>query len=262
MKFLLASTPLIGHVNPVLNVGKILVQAGHEVVFTSTEGFRAAAEESGLRFIVAPPGAAEDMSDIDASFPERKALPPGPQQILFDVQKIFCDPVPARYAGLLSILQTFPANAIVVDSLYGGTLPFLLKKGVNGPAIVHLGIGSFMYHRDDSAPFGPGLPPVQPGSLEDEQYKLIAAVIDAEVWNPGRAYMDDILRQLGAAPLPLSFWDSVIALPDLYVQPGSPSVEIPRRDLPDSVHRVGALPSFTNGKLPESIEKLIGTGKN
>lgn len=261
MKFLLASSPFLGHVNPVLNVGKTLAQAGHEVVFTSASEFRAAAEACGLRFIVAPPGAAEDMSDIDASFPERKSIPPGPQQLLFDFEKMFCDPIAARYAGLLSILETFPADAIAADSLYGGTFPFLLKKGLNRPAIVHIGFSSFAYHRDDSAPWGPGLPPVQTNSPEGEQYRLIAAEIDAEVWNPIRTYIDDILLQLDADPLPLSFWDSAIALPDLYMHSGSPSVEIPRKDLPESVHCIGVLPSFTNGKLPESAEKLIGTGK-
>lgn len=261
MKFLLASSPLIGHVNPILNVGKILAKAGHEVVFTSASEFRASAEACGLRFVAAGAGAADDMSDIDALFPERKLLPPGPQQILFDVTKIFCDPVEARYMGLLSILETFPADAIVADCVYGGTLPFLLKKEEKRPAIAHVGIGAFMYHRDDFAPYGPGLPPVQPNSPESEQYKAIAAEIDYEVWDPARSYMSNILDRLGADPLPMSYLDSTIALPDVYVQPGSPSVEIPRKDLPESVHCIGILPSFTQGVLPEAAERLIHTGK-
>src|ERR1700761_3085021 len=261
MKFLLASTPLIGHVNPVLNVGKILAEAGHEIVFTSASEFRAAAEACGLRFVVAPAGAATDMSDIDALFPERKSIPPGPQQILFDVKKIFCDPVEARHAGLLSILETFSADVIIADCVYGGTLPLLLNKGEERPLIAHVGIGAFMYHRDDAAPFGPGLPPIPPDSPQSEQYKAIAAGIDSEVWNPAGAYMNDILGRLGADPLPMSFLDSTVALPDVYIHPGSPSMQIPRKDLPANVNYVGVLPSFTQGALPEAAERLIRTGK-
>jgi UDP:flavonoid glycosyltransferase YjiC (YdhE family) len=261
MKFLLASTPLVGHVNPVLNVGRILASAGHEVVFTCAPEYRAAAEACGLKFATAPVGAAEDMSDIDASFPERKSIPPGPQQILFDVKKLFCDPVEARYKGLLSILETFPADAILVDCLYSGTLPFLLNREAKRPAIAHLGIAAFMYHRDDFAPFGPGFPPVEPDSPEAQRYKSVADAMSAELWSPAKTYMNEILRKLGADPLPMSYLDSVIALPDVYMQPGSPSVEIPRKDLPESVHCIGVLPSFTKGALPESAAKLVHTGK-
>jgi UDP:flavonoid glycosyltransferase YjiC (YdhE family) len=261
MKFLLASTPLIGHVNPVINVGKMLVEAGHEVVFTSASEFRVPAEEYGLRFVASQAEAATCMSNIDTLFPERQSLRPGPQQMLFAVKKIFCDPIEARYADLLSILETFPADVIVVDCSYGGTLSFLLNKGEKRPAIVHVGIGAFPYHRDDCAPFGPGLPPVQPNSPESEQYRALASAIDSEVWSPAGEYVADILRRLGADPLPMSYLDSLVALPDVYVQPGSPSVEIPRKDLPKSVHCIGVLPSLTQGVLPESAERLIQTGK-
>jgi len=56
------------------------VEAIHEAVFTSASKFRAPAEAYGMRFVAAPAGAADDMSDIDALFPERKILatrPPG-----------------------------------------------------------------------------------------------------------------------------------------------------------------------------------------
>src|SRR5258708_22980594 len=59
----------------------------------------------------------------------------------------------------------------------------------------------------------------------------------------------------------MSFLDSLVELPDLFLQLGSPSVEIPRADLPETVHIVGVLPSFTKGVLPMEIQPFLESGK-
>ena len=124
MKIIIATLPITGRANPALNVGSILVKAGHEVVFTSAQSFRTRAETCGLKFISSS-DSAEDM-DVNLRFPERNKIPVGPERVLFDLKHIFCDAIPAQYRGLLSILDTFPADAILTDNFFGGVLPFLL----------------------------------------------------------------------------------------------------------------------------------------
>lgn len=200
------------------------------------------------------------MTDVSAHFPERNRIPVGPDRLLFDFKHLFCDPIPAQYQGLLSILETYPADAILADNLFGGILPFLLKRNAR-PLIAGLGVNPLLFHRDDHAPFGPGLPPVDPASPAAEEYLRIEENINARLTNPLRTYVDGILQKLGAGPLPMSFLDSLVALPDLFLQLGSPGVEIPRADLPETVHIVGVLPSFTKGVLPKEIQPFLESGK-
>lgn len=142
----------------------------------------------------------------------------------------------------------------------GEFLPFLLKQNVR-PLIGGLGINPLLFHRDDHAPFGLGLPPVDPASPAAQRYLQIEEDLDARLTSPLRAYADGILQKLGVGPLPMSFLDSLVELPDLFLQLGSPSVEIPRADLPETVHIVGVLPSFTKGVLPMEIQPFLESGK-
>lgn len=259
MKIVIATLPITGRANPVLNVGSILVKAGHEVVFTSAEGFRVTAETCGLKFIPST-ASAEERLDLNSRFPERNKIPVGPERVLFDFKNVFCDAMPAQYQGLLSILDTHPADVILADNLFAGVLPFLLKENAR-PRVVGLGVNPLLFHRDDHAPFGLGLPPVDPNSPAAEEYLRIAEDVDARLTNPIRAHVDEILQELGAPPLPMPFLDSLVALPDLFLQLGSLSVEIPRSDLPKSVHIVGVLPSFTKGALPKELVPFLESGK-
>lgn len=91
MKIIIATLPITGRTNPALNVGSILVKAGHEVVFTSGQSFRARAESCGLKFISSPASGTEDMLDVNSRFPERNRIPVGPDWALLDFKHAFCD---------------------------------------------------------------------------------------------------------------------------------------------------------------------------
>lgn len=260
MKIIIATLPITGRVNPALNVGSILVKAGHEVVFTSAQSFRSRAESCGLRFISSPASGTEEMLDVNSRFPERNRIPVGPDRVLFDFKHVFCDPIPAQYRGLLSILETYPADVILADNLFGGILPFLLERNAR-PLIGGLGVNPLLFHRDDHAPFGLGLPPVAPASAAAETYLRIAEDVDVRLTSPLRTYVDGILQKLEVGPLPMSLLDSLVVLPDLFLQLGSPSVELSRADLPETVPIVGVLPSFTKGILPKELLPFLESGK-
>ncbi len=95
MKFLIASTPATGHLNPLLAIGRILIDEGHEVVGLSASFLRDRIEGIGAAFRRFPAGADLDLRDIDAVFPERKNIPLGPEEARFTMTRVFIDPVPA-----------------------------------------------------------------------------------------------------------------------------------------------------------------------
>lgn len=180
MKIIIATLPITGRANPALNVGSILVKAGHEVVFTSAQPFQARAESCGLRFKASPVNNSEEMTNVSSRFPERNNIPVGQDRALFDFKHVFCDPIPAQYEGLLSILETFPADVILADNFFGGILPFLLKQDVR-PLIGGLGVNPLLFHRDDHAPLGLGLQPVDPTSPAAERYRRLEEDLDARL---------------------------------------------------------------------------------
>ena len=165
MRILLAATPAAGHLNPVLAAAGVLLASGHDVLVTTGSAFRAKVEATGARFAPLSAGADLDLADMDAAFPARRHLAPGLPQLAFDFKHMFINTIPAQFAGLEALLQTFPADLIMVDTLFGGCLPFLLGARARRPAIAGLGVTCLLTKRSDFAPVGMGLPPSQDAVL-------------------------------------------------------------------------------------------------
>jgi UDP:flavonoid glycosyltransferase YjiC (YdhE family) len=260
MKIILAPTPISGHVNPLLAAARILLAAGHEVVVTTGSVFRPKVEATGARFHALAAGADLDVSDMDAAFPERKTYPPGPAQLRFGFENLFVNTIPAQFATLETILQTFPADLILTDTLFAGVLPFLLGARAQRPAIAAMGITCPPLKRDDGAPMWRGLPQA---TSEDDlvRYREIAAQVDSVFTAPINALANDVLARLGAAPLPMPFTEALLMLTDLYLQPSVPSLEFPHRHMPEHLRFIGALPNLPGGPMPAQIAAAIAQGK-
>ena len=54
MKILIASTPAMGHLNPLLAIGRILIAQGHEVVGLSASALRDRIIPKALKFDLRP----------------------------------------------------------------------------------------------------------------------------------------------------------------------------------------------------------------
>ena len=260
MKIILAATPVPGHVRPILAAARMLATAGHEVVMTTASVFRSEIEAADVPFHALPKDADLDMVDINAAFPERKTIPPGPAQFRFDFERIFVDPIPAQFAGLETMLREFPADLIVVDSFFGGAMPFMLGARATRPAIVALSITFLGFHRDDGAPMGLGLPPAT-NAEQVEQYKTIAEQVHAGFTEPIKARVDALLRGLGASTLPMSYTDALVVLNDAFLHPTVASFEYPRRDMPKHVRFIGALPAPAGEEIPAEIVDAMAQGR-
>jgi len=63
MKVLIVSTPATGHLNPLLPIGRSLMEEGHDVVFLTGSALRQRIEGIGAKFLAFPPEADLDLRD-------------------------------------------------------------------------------------------------------------------------------------------------------------------------------------------------------
>src|ERR1700677_1491259 len=120
MKFLLASTPATGHINPLLAVGHVLMTEGHELVVLSGSWLQDRIERAGAQFRALPGRADADLRNIATFAPELAKIPPGYECLRVVMEQIFIDHVPAQHMGLQQALEEFPADVILADDMFFG----------------------------------------------------------------------------------------------------------------------------------------------
>jgi UDP:flavonoid glycosyltransferase YjiC (YdhE family) len=70
MKILIPTTPIPGHLNPLLGLARILVKQGHEVLIQTGNTFRPTVEAAGIPFIPLLPDADVEPAQFFARHPE------------------------------------------------------------------------------------------------------------------------------------------------------------------------------------------------
>ncbi len=236
MKVLIASSAAPSHLNPLLAVANILMKHNHEVVVQTAPELRSMVEAVGVPFIPEAPET-NSFTDLMAllELPERQAKIPGLERAAFDLEYYFAKKIGGQAAGLKQALQDFPADVILTDSTFFGTLPMLLGPRKERPVIVHLGITLLNLFS------GKNRPP-RPGMSEKEQLAELERR-ERVMLKPGKAAVDKALAELGCGPLPCPPLESMSVLPDLYLHPGIESFQYSDDSSSSSrVHYIGLLP--------------------
>ena len=239
-RFLIAGTPVPGHIAPLLAVARHLTGRGHEVLFFTASVFRDQAQAVGAHFVPFPAEIDLDYRRLDEHFPERAALPPGPAQLIFGLKHLFADAMPQQCQGVREILARFPAEAIIIDTMFCGALPLLLSGRDGRPPIVSLGITALARSSEDTAFFGTALPPPTTPPAR-ARAAAMTRYMQRNLYGEVQSYFDAILARQGLPALPDFLFDSFVTLPDLYLQLTAERFEYPRRDLPNNVRFVGPL---------------------
>ncbi|MCJ2135386.1 glycosyltransferase [Methylobacterium sp. J-026] len=242
MKILIAATPLTGHLNPLLAIGRTVAARGDDVVVLTDEAFRGKVEAAGLRFTA--------YADDGAATFRETTLPAGPERYRREFERRFIDPMPGQAAVLRRLIADEAPDVIVAGSMFLGVLPLLLDTAPR-PPIVTVNISFLFLERPDHAPVGLGLPPAR-DQAEQVRYAALKAGMDAAFANPVRAYTDGQLARLGLPPLPASLPHSIVVLPDLFLQPTVPGFEYDYGALPPGLRFIGLLqPPAPPAPLPE-----------
>jgi UDP:flavonoid glycosyltransferase YjiC (YdhE family) len=129
VRVLIASTPLMGHLNPLLAIGHTLLSEGHEVLGLSAGVMRDSFERVGAEFRTFPAGADLDLRNRDALFPEWKKLPPGPELLRFALEHVFVDTIQPQHEGLRQVLREFPADVVIRILGQVSGVPSVLRDG-------------------------------------------------------------------------------------------------------------------------------------
>lgn len=247
MKLLFAASPLVGHLNPLLTVARIAAARGDEVVFTTTPAFGPRVEAAGFRFL--PYAAGGDAAHRETS------LPSGPERYRKEFERRFIDAMPGQAAALRDLIASEAPDAIVAGSMFLGVLPLLLDARPRPPIVV-MNV-SFLFHdRPDLAPLGLGLPPAMDAS-ERARYAAIKAQVDAGFTTPVRLCVDRLLAEMALPGLPAALTQSIVALPDAFLQATVPAFEYDFGALPAGVSFVGTLPApKSTGPRPDWWSEL------
>ncbi|MER7754170.1 nucleotide disphospho-sugar-binding domain-containing protein [Kitasatospora sp. NPDC097643] len=248
-RIITTAIPAHGHTSPMLAISADLAARGHEVTFLGGARFAGAAERAGVRFVALPAEADFDDRDLDARFPGRASLPPGPERTAFDVKHVFVDPIPAQYRALLALLAEFPAVAVLADAFLQGALPLALSRPRGErPALVGIGTTPPLLPSVDTAPFGFALPP-----LPGEEGRARNRVLQEEAERRGeplRAYAEAVYAGLGVTLPEGPRGLAMVTVPDVFLQLTVPGFEYPRSDAPDTFRMIGALPGIVGNEQP------------
>jgi UDP:flavonoid glycosyltransferase YjiC (YdhE family) len=245
-RYLLASTPVHGHVAPMANIAAALVRAGHEVRFLTGAHFRKVVEATGGQHVALPADVDYDARDMDAAFPGRSERS-GLRKLTFDVQHTFIEPVRAQAEAIRAMLDAEPVDAILAETAFFGVLPLLVDPRPR-PPVVSVGITVLPLLSRDTAPFGLGLPPSSSTAGRVRNW-LLNLLVRRVVFGPNQRRLNRTLRDMGLANSPVFFFDWP-RLADRILQLSVPGFEYPRSDLPAQVRFVGPPPAHDASQNP------------
>jgi UDP:flavonoid glycosyltransferase YjiC (YdhE family) len=245
--YLVCSTPVRGHVSPLLTVSRTLVEGGHRVRFLTGSRFREEVEASGARWVPLPPEAEFDDRDVDAAFPGRVGLT-GVAGARFDLGQIFLAAAPRQLEAVDALLAEEAADAVLTETMFFGALLLLCRPADLRPPVVNLGIVPLALHSRHTAPFALGIPP-RDGALGQVRNVLLGWVTDHLVFGGLHRTAARMARERTGFPLRAHATD-YISLADAIVQFTVADFEYPRPDSGTPVHFVGPMTRRTAPDAP------------
>jgi MGT family glycosyltransferase len=249
-EILIASMQPVGHFGPLLNVASGLVARGDRVSFLTASHHAAKIRAIGATPCALPPEAEFDESRLDIDLPGRTETT-GIKRVNFDIQHIFLAPMPYQAAALTELIRQTRFDAIIVDHVFFGIVPFLLGDPAARPPVLSYSTTPLTLSSVDTAPFGLGLPPSSTtlGRIRNRALnRLSHNVLMRDCQRAANRHLD----RLNSPKLSTFILDTGI-LADRYVAPSIPELDYPRADLPSNVRYVGAVhPAPSPGFQPPS----------
>lgn len=248
---LITSTPVVGHITPLLPVAQQLVDAGHRVRVLTGARYREAVEGTGATFIALPAAADYDDRELDTAFPGRVGLT-GPAAIRYDMQAIFLAPMPAQAEAVEKALAEEPVDVVLAEPLFAGLAPLLGRPRAERPAVLVLGTIPLGLSSRETAPFGLGILPM-PGPFGRLRNSILRLITEKVVFGPVQKEAERQHRLITGRPYP-GFFLNWPAISDGVVQFSVPGFEYPRPDVRTEVDFIGPVSRSAAGtrtKLPE-----------
>lgn len=235
--FLVCSTPVHGHVAPMLAAAGDLVRRGHRVIVLTGSRFADRVEAIGAEFHALDGVADFDDRDVESYLPDRDRYR-GLAQAQYDIQTIFVRTIPDQFRAVQRILRTDDVDAILVDGAFAGVAPLLFGDGPR-PPILALGVTPLTQSSRDVAPAGTALPPSS-GPLGRLRNRLLGVLARRVLFRRTQRLAAALLRDLGIERLDAFVMDISSAF-DRFLQLSPREFEYPRSDLAANTAFVGAI---------------------
>lgn len=236
-KVLLLSSPIFGHVSPMLALGRGLRRRGHEVTLLTGSKYAASTAGAGLDFLPLPREVDYDDGDLEAWLPKRRhrtRVAAG----RYDITGMFVRPLAPQHRAVGRALAARRYDAVVADTAFLGVLPLLTGSAAR-PPVFGVSITPLSLTSPDCAPFGSALAPGRT-AVSRLRNRQIDFLLRHGPLKPLQDALDAQLAALGLPPCPVGYFD-VAALFDRTFHLSVPGLEYPRRDLPSSVVFTGPL---------------------
>lgn len=236
---LLLSSPLLGHLGPVLAVASALRGRGDDVTVLTGRRYRDRVEAAGAEFSALPPEADYDDTDLDAWLPGRAGRT-GIDAVRHDLIGMFVRPLPAQARAVAAELARRRYATVVAETAFLGVLP-LAASAPAGDRVPVVGLSAIpvTFTSVDAAPFGPALAPGTT-ALHRLRNRVLTTALHAGPFRPVRRAAEAAMAEAGAPAMRGTFFDQAAAF-DVCFQLSAPGLEYPRRELPDSIRFVGPL---------------------
>jgi MGT family glycosyltransferase len=248
---LFAVTPLAGHVNPLLPVAKHLKGEGPAVFFATSDSFKKQIEQHELRFLPLLDEANYDHHHMEEVVPELRGSASPNEQANWYIKRVFGDRIVAQYASLQHYIGKYEIDIIMVDVLYMGSLPLLLRRALRPPLISCGVIVPYWQDPAFSVFDGPD------DSAEGHMRNIEHAKRFDEMRRPGYSHIDGVLESLGVAVAGGFTGNVLYELPDVFLQFGAEVFEYPVAKRRPNVHFVGPILARRNHTGTQPAEHLF-----
>lgn len=244
-RYLLAVSPLRGHVLPMVTVGQGLQALGHDITVLTGSEFTDTVTGAGLRMAPLPDSIRIDPPDSVSALLRR--LPTQLRRFCLgrvELDSIFVEPLAVEANTLADSLRDEPVDAIVADVTFTGVVPLLLADAPRPPVVV-CGVGPLTLSSANTPAFGMAW---QPRAGAD--YRPMTAVAHRVIMRASQRRFNRALRQADCRRSPVFICDWP-RLADGLLQLSVQEFEYPRSDLPAMVEFVGpTLPVAAGGFHP------------
>ncbi len=250
-RYLLAASPIPGHVTPMLALAADLRRRGHQVrMLTGPQFCETAAVQGILCSVLA----------VDAAVTRAERSPGHTPGLLRrwqtgrrELRSSFLDPIAGQFYALTAELERTEFDAVFVDVMFTGAIPLLLA-GKARPVVLACGVVPLTLSSADTPPFGMGWRP-----RTGRDYTALNRFVRHVLFRGEQRRLDAILRELGLGPAPNYLLDWPV-LADRLLQFTVPGFEYPRGDLPASVVFTGPIPidDPQHRELPSWWSELSG----
>ncbi len=234
-EILIAALSPIGHIGPLLNVARGLVDRGDRVTVLS-----GADRADQIRAVGATPATLPPQGDLDLALLESdsgREETSGIRRLNFDVVRLFVAPMPHQAKALSELLAQKRFDVILADYGFFGVLPFVLGQRSARPPVLLYSTTPLMLSSRDTAPAGLGLPPSTSafGRMRNRTLNVLSQKVLLRQSQKAANYQ---LHRLNSRELPTFLLDSGV-LADRLIAPTVPEFDYPRGDLAPSVRYVG-----------------------